>query len=88
MVSNAGSSAGAAPAPLDEQIAFILDHPAMSDWLKRALATALDRSPTEVLNDLEILNQVLRRRADLVLAGANPAVGTSSTFDRPVDPDV
>jgi hypothetical protein len=43
-----------------EQIDWVLSHPGMSPWLKTALATVRDRDPNDVLNDLEVLNHVLR----------------------------
>jgi len=53
---------------VEEQISFVLAHPAMSAWLKNALSSALDRHPIEVLNDLEILNLILRNRSNLSIA--------------------
>jgi len=50
-------------APLNtthERINWVLSHQGMSPWLKRALATAMERHPIEVLNDLEILSHLLR----------------------------
>lgn len=55
---------------VEAQVAFVLQHPGMSDWIKRALLGALDRPPIEVLNDLEILNRILRSRAEVMLPGA------------------
>ena len=52
------------PANLDEQILFVLTHPAMSDWLKDSLRAALAIDPISVMNDLEVLNLIIRRRAD------------------------
>ena len=52
----------------DAHIAFILEHPGMSDWLKTALREALPRDPIAVLNDLEILNLVLRKRSEALIA--------------------
>jgi hypothetical protein len=43
-----------------EQIDWVLSRANMSSWLKNALAAARDRDPIAVLNDLEILNHVLR----------------------------
>lgn len=66
-----------AASALEPQIAFVLQHPGMSDWLKRALLDALDRPPIEVLNDLEILNRLLRSRAEAMLSEAcKPGVAT------------
>lgn len=39
----------------EKQIAWVLAHPGMSDWLKDAIRTAVDRDPELLLNDLEIL---------------------------------
>lgn len=52
---------------MESQVKFILDSPVMSDWLKDALRNAIHRDPVAVLNDLEILNLVLRKRAMCML---------------------
>ncbi|HMM57857.1 MAG TPA: hypothetical protein PKD77_09765 [Rudaea sp.] len=44
----------------EENIAWILDHPAFSGWLKDTLGSAIARDPERVANDLEILTHVLR----------------------------
>jgi hypothetical protein len=44
----------------EENIAWILDRPAFSGWLKDALGGAIVRDPERVANDLEILAHVLR----------------------------
>lgn len=64
-----GTSGGGAQFEVDAHIAFILEHPGMSDWLKRALENALPRDPIAVLNDLEILNLVLRKRSEALISG-------------------
>jgi len=51
------------PLLLDASIDFVLNHPGMSSWLKDALATAVERDPSAVLNDLEVLNFVFRAKA-------------------------
>ncbi len=48
---------------VDEQISYALSHPGISAWLKHALRSALDRDPIAVLNDLEILSLMLRKRS-------------------------
>lgn len=53
---------------IEEQISFVLGHPRMSVWLKSALSDALHRDPISVLNDLEILNLILRNRSELLIA--------------------
>lgn len=47
-----------------ERIDWVLAHPGMSPWLKTALISARERDPIEVLNDLEILNLLLRTQCD------------------------
>jgi hypothetical protein len=42
----------------------------MSPWLKEALTTARDRDPIDVLNDLEILNHLLRTRSNTHILSA------------------
>ncbi len=44
----------------EQRIAWILAHPGTSAWLKDALRGARERDPVEVLNELEILNLLLR----------------------------
>jgi hypothetical protein len=56
---------------VEEQLPFVMAHPGMSAWLKNALSSALDRHPIEVLNDLEILNLILRNRSQLLIAEEN-----------------
>lgn len=52
---------GNEPVAVDQQITWILSHPDMSPWLKTTLGSARLRKPSDVLNDLEILNCVLRK---------------------------
>lgn len=66
----------------DEQLNWILSRPAMSPWLKNTLTTARDRDPVEVLNDLEILNYLLRTRSDARIRSASitgTSIGTHSS---------
>ncbi len=51
-------------ATIDAQIAWVLAHPDMSDWLKDTLRSALVLSPIAVVNDLEVLRQLLVPRAN------------------------
>ncbi len=53
---------------IDDQIAFVLGNPRMSVWLQTALKEALLLDPIGVLNDLEILNLILRSRSELLIA--------------------
>ncbi|WP_265519772.1 hypothetical protein [Nitratireductor luteus] len=48
----------------EQRIDWVLSHPGMSEWLKHALQGARDREPVDVLNDLEMLDHLLRRRAE------------------------
>ena len=49
----------------EERIDWVLSHPRMSDWLKHALRSARDRNPSDILNDLAMIEALLRRRAEL-----------------------
>ena len=60
-------SRSAIESSVEDQIAFVLSHPGMSAWLKRSLSDALSCDPIEVLNDLEILGLILRRRSRQLL---------------------
>jgi hypothetical protein len=51
-----------------DQITFVLSHPGTSQWLKRTLSEALSRDPVHTLNDLEILNLILRKRLEQLIA--------------------
>ncbi len=48
----------------EDRIAWVLAHPRMSLWLKEALSGARERDPVEVLNELEILNLLLRTECE------------------------
>ncbi|WP_041359496.1 hypothetical protein [Nitrobacter hamburgensis] len=52
---------------IDTRIAWVLAHREMSCWLKEALKSALNRDPFDILNDLEILNHLLRARSDALI---------------------
>lgn len=52
---NENKAAPSSLAEIDERIAWILDHPDMSGWLKSALKTALSQEPLGLRNDLQIL---------------------------------
>lgn len=51
----------------EKQIAWVLAHPGMSNWLKDAFRTSADCDPADLLNDLEILNLLLRSRSQAVI---------------------
>ncbi len=49
------------------QIAWVLAHPGMSNWLKDAFRTAADCDPVDLLNDLEILCLLLRAKSQAAI---------------------
>ncbi len=57
---------------IDARIRWVLENPAMSDWLKETLAAALRQDPVTVANDLEILQHLIVPRASIL---AREAVG-------------
>lgn len=64
------------------RIAWVLGNPAMSSWLKDALLGALEQNPLVVSNDVEVLSNLLRARADAwtqdqlsAIGGTNGQVG-------------
>ena len=66
----------------EDRIQWFLEHPGMSDWVKGALRTARDRNPVDVLNDLEILNTLLRPRAEALVDRTLVRSGKSEPVDR------
>lgn len=48
----------------EKRIDWVLSHTDMSDWLKHALRGARDRDPVDLLNELEMLDHLLTRRAE------------------------
>ena len=50
---------------IDERIHWVIAHPGTSAWLKQALQSAVDRNPVELLNDLEIVNALIRAKAEI-----------------------
>ena len=46
----------------DAQIAWALEHPGMSSWLKRALREAMESDPVAVANDVEVLRHLVQAR--------------------------
>lgn len=48
----------------EARIDWVLAHPGMSAWLKQSLREARNRDPVHVLNDLEMLDHLLRPRAE------------------------
>lgn len=64
-------------AEADARIAWVLEHPHMSDWLKQALRTADGLDPIGLQNDVEMLrNLVLTRsqaRIEIAMGSAHIA---------------
>lgn len=54
----------------EARIDWVLSHPGMSEWLKQAVRDARDRDPLDLLDDLEMLDQLLRRRAEAQIGHA------------------
>ncbi len=50
----------------------VLNDPTISDWLKWALRSALNRDPLDVANDAEILFFILSRRLGELFANYQP----------------
>lgn len=55
-------------AAADDRIKWALANPRTSEWLKDALRAAISRDPLDVLNELEMLNILLKPRCQ-ILAG-------------------
>lgn len=62
-------------AAADARIAWVLDHPHMSDWLKGALRNAEGIDPVVLQNDVEILRQLLIARAQAQIEIAMTSAG-------------
>lgn len=45
----------------------LMNNPAISNWLKQGLASALERDPVDAMADAEILLAVLRQHCDAAL---------------------
>ncbi|KTF69517.1 hypothetical protein ACNFJ7_01355 [Sphingomonas sp. HT-1] len=63
-------------AAIDRRIAWVLNHPGTSPWLKAALEAALAGDPLVVANDVEMLRHLLLPRSTahalLVAEAAEP----------------
>ncbi len=51
----------------DARIAWVLDHPHMSDWLKQALRTADGLDPFGLQNDVEMLKHLILPRSQALI---------------------
>lgn len=56
----------------NDHINWFLAHPGASRWLKSALSEARTRDPVELLNDLELLNRLLRPMCETRIRTAFP----------------
>ncbi|WP_314372972.1 hypothetical protein [Sphingomonas paucimobilis] len=54
----------------ERRIAWVLDHPAFSDWLKDALWSARICDPVAVQNDIEMLRHLIAARSTAQIEGA------------------
>ena len=54
-------------AAAEARIAWVLEHPHMSDWLKQALRTADGRDPTALHNDVEMLKHLIMARSQALI---------------------
>ena len=50
---------------IEKQIDWIISNPNMSQWVKNALGEARNCDPIGIVNELEILNHVLRARCEI-----------------------
>ena len=66
------------PATYDDRIAWVLNNPQMSDWLKDAVRTALERDPADLLSDLEMLEILLRPRAEIQFDALRNGLGANA----------
>ncbi len=64
----------------ERRIEFVLAHPGMSAWLKDAVRNALARDPVKVLNDLEILNTLLRARCEVLVTPRSEHADSDTAF--------
>lgn len=53
-------------AAIDARISWVLNNPAMSDWLKEALRSALREDPVALANDFEILRHLIVPRTGIL----------------------
>ena len=67
MMTGKDDRAAAALAAIDERIAWVLESPGMSVWLKSALKSALAENPITLSNDLEILTHLIVPRLNALL---------------------
>ena len=57
---NGSESRAAVVREAERRIAWVLENPLTSTWLKDALESATRRDPVDVMNDLELLDHLLK----------------------------
>lgn len=62
-------------AEIDARILWVLENPAMSDWLKEALRSAVSEDPVALANDLEILHHLVLQKTGILAREALTARG-------------
>lgn len=50
-------------AQIDRRIAWVLEHPGTSQWLRAALESAMGEDPLQIANDVEMLRHLLVPRS-------------------------
>ncbi|UGB39542.1 hypothetical protein [Frateuria soli] len=53
----------------EQRIEWVLSHPGTSDWLKACLRTLRLHHPVQALNDLEVLDMLVRERSIALIDG-------------------
>ena len=61
-------------AAADARIAWVLEHPHMSEWLKQALRTANGLDPIALQNDVEMLKSLVVSRSHAQIEAAMGSV--------------
>lgn len=59
----------------------LMNNPAVSNWLKQVLASALERDPVDAMADAEILLTVLRHRCDAALFASESVAELVETLE-------
>ena len=55
---------------INDEIQQVLSNPASSSWLRQSLEAAIKRDPVDAAGDVEVLADLLGRRADQALNDA------------------
>lgn len=70
--------------PSDKKMREILEEPALSDWLRSAMKSALDRDPVDAANDAAVLSLVLNHRANNIASEVLAALAVLKAKEGPV----